>query len=528
MTKLTKNGIAPAEIEAITAMAELQAEDVFNVEQVKGISPPIDAANLDDIADFPIAVLPESIAQHITLASEMHIAPADYLAIGYLATLATFAGSLFEIKSNLTCIGEDGGQQYGNLYFILIGDSSDGKSKALKEFLRPALAVDRKMKDEYKIAAARYRKDLRQFRIDVKKNPNAGEPIPPEQIMYYTNKCTTAGLLAQVERNGNSGKPFVLYVDEMKGLFDKVSKGGGHLADLISVLIDLFQQSQITITLKGSTQDGHSVDNITDIVNSALTFVGGIQKRAIKALINELTIAQGFAPRLLYTSSKFEDRPFVMPTPEQSQKLKDYREKWANCVNELHQLCEKNVHLAQAGQKYRQTFHLDTTAVQYHAAFEAEHVAKMNAHRKANEPELREMIAKHREIVLRLTLLLHIGDHFAQAPELAALHPISINVSAATFERACRLQQYFEQQALKALDKDVNVHPRELLPIRVQQWFAALPNSFTLEYILHDKAQAASNEAANIGAESTQYEWVKRLRDLKLIDVDRTGVYNKI
>jgi len=337
--------------------------------------------------------------------------------------------------------------------------------------------------------------------------------------MYYTNKCTTAGLLAQVERNGNSGKPFVLYVDEMKGLFDKVSKGGGHLADLISVLIDLFQQSQITITLKGSTQDGHSVDNITDIVNSALTFVGGIQKRAIKALINELTIAQGFAPRLLYTSSKFEDRPFVMPTPEQSQKLKDYREKWANCVNELHQLCEKNVHLAQAGQKYRQTFHLDTTAVQYHAAFEAEHVAKMNAHRKANEPELREMIAKHREIVLRLTLLLHIGDHFAQAPELAALHPISINVSAATFERACRLQQYFEQQAL---------HPRELLPIRVQQWFAALPNSFTLEYILHDKAQAASNEAANIGAESTQYKWVKRLRDLKLIDVDRTGVYNKI
>jgi len=66
------------------------------------------------------------------------------------------------------------------------------------------------------------------------------------------------------------------------------------------------------------------------------------------------------------------------------------------------------------------------------------------------------------------------------------------------------------------------------LPIRVQQWFAALPNSFTLEYILHDKAQAASNEAANIGAESTQYKWVKRLRDLKLIDVDRTGVYNKI
>jgi hypothetical protein len=527
MTKIAKNGIAPAEIEAITALAELQAEDVFKVEQVREKSPPIDAANLEQIADFPLDVLPESIAKHITLASEMHIAPADYLAIGYLATLATFAGSLYEIKSDLTCIGEDGGQQYGNNYFVLIGDSSDGKSKALKEFLRPALAVDRKMKDDFKLAAARYRKDLRQFRIDVKKNPNAGEPIPPEQIMYYTNKCTTAGLLAQVERNGNSGKPLVLYVDEMKGLLDK-AKGGGHSVDLISVLIDLHQQSQITITLKGSTQDGHSVDNITDIVNSALTFVGGIQKRAIKALINDLTIAQGFAPRLLYTSSKFEDRPFVMPTPEQSQELKAHREKWANCINELHQLCEKNVHLAQAGQKYRQTFHLDATAVQYHAAFEAEHVAKMNAHRKANEPELREMIAKHREIVLRLTLLLHIGDHVSQAPELAALHPISIHVSAATFERACRLQQYFEQQALKALDKDVNVHPRELLPIRVQQWFAALPNSFTLEYILHDKAQAASNEAANIGAESTQYKWVKRLRDLKLIDVDRTGVYNKI
>lgn len=526
MAKLTKNGTAAAEIEAKIALAELQAEDIFKVEQVKEKSPPIDAADLENIADFPIAVLPESIAQHITLASEMHIAPADYLAVGYLATLATFAGSLFEIKSDLTCIGDDGGQQYGNNYFVLIGDSSDGKSKALKEFLRPALAIDRKMKDDFKIAAAQYRKDLRQFRIDVKKNPNAGEPIPPEQIMYYTNKCTTAGLLAQVEKNGNSGKPLVLYVDEMKGLLDK-AKGGGHSVDLISVLIDLHQQSPITITLKGNTQDGQSVDNITDIVSSALTFVGGIQKRAIKALINELTIAQGFAPRLLYTSSKFDDRPFVMPTAEQVQKLKAHREQWANCINELHQLCEKNVHLAKARQTYRKTFYLDATAVEYHAAFEADHVAKMNAHRKLNEPELREMIAKHRELILRLTLLLHVGDHFAKAPELDALNPMKIKIPAATFERACRLQQYFEQQALKALDKDVNVHPRELLPLNVQQWYDDLPNTFKRNDLLTEAAKAM-HAKHHINAVRTMDKYLGLLKRAQALAADRTGVYTKI
>ena len=233
MTKLTKNGIDAAEIKATIAIAQVMAEEQFKLEQVREKSPPIDAANLEEIADFPIDVLPESIADYIKLASKMHIAPADFLSVSYLATLATFTGGLYEIKSDLTSIGDDGGQQYGNLYFILIGDSSDGKSKALKEFMRPAHAIDRKMKDEYNIAASQYRKDLRQYKADVKKNPNAGEPIAPDLVMYYINKCTTAGLLAQVERNSNSGKPLCLHVDELKGLFDKISKGGGHLVDLI-------------------------------------------------------------------------------------------------------------------------------------------------------------------------------------------------------------------------------------------------------------------------------------------------------
>ena len=111
------------------ALAEVMAEEQHQLEQVREKIPPIDAANLEDIADFPIDVLPESIADYIKIASEMHIAPADFLAVSYLATLATFTGGLYEIKSKLTSIGNDGGQQYGNLYFILIGDSSDGKTR---------------------------------------------------------------------------------------------------------------------------------------------------------------------------------------------------------------------------------------------------------------------------------------------------------------------------------------------------------------------------------------------------------------
>lgn len=527
MTKLTKNGIDAAEIEAKIALAEVMAEEQHQLEQVREKIPPIDAANLDDIADFPIDVLPESIADYIKIASEMHIAPADFLAVSYLATLATFTGGLYEIKSKLTSIGNDGGQQYGNLYFILIGDSSDGKSKALKEFMRPAHAIDRKLKDEYNIAASQYRKDLRQYKADVKKNPNAGEPIAPDLVMYYINKCTTAGLLAQVERNSKSGKPLCLHVDELKGLFDKISKGGGHLVDLISVLIDLFQQSSITEMRKGSTHDGHSIDNITDIVHSALTFVGGIQKRSIKTLINELTIAIGYAPRLLYTSSKYEDRPYIKTNPEQTKKLEDYRAKWAASINELHQEYESIVHKAQTGQKYRKIFHLDAAAIDQHAAFEIQHVAKMNAYRKANEPELREMIAKHREIILRLTLILHVGDHYAKAPELQSMYPISYNIPAATFERACRLQQYFEQQALKALDKDVNVHPRELLPLNVQQWYETLPSTFKRSDLLSEAAKE-KHAKYHINTTRTMDYYLAKLKQVQALTADRTGTYTKI
>jgi hypothetical protein len=527
MTNLQKKRYSATEQEAAAALAEMAAQELYEVEQVREKSPPIDAANLEQIADFPIDVLPESIAEHITLASEMHIAPADFLAIGYLATLATFTGGLYEIKSDLTSIGDDGGQQYGNLYFILIGDSSDGKTKALTEFMQPAKAIDRNMKEKYKTAASQYRKDLRQYRADVKKNPNAGEPIAPDLVMYYINKCTTAGLLAQVERNSKSGKPLCLHVDELKGLFDKINKGGGHLTDLVSVLIDLFQQSPITEIRKGSSQDGQSIDNITDIVHSALTFVGGIQKRSIKTLINELTIAQGFAPRLAYTSSKCDDRPYKMPEAEQIKRLKEYRAKWAASINELHHQYEKNVHLAQAGQKCRKTFYLDDTSIDFHVAFEIQHVEKMNAYRKANEPELREMIAKHREIILRFALVLHVGDHYAKAPELAALHPIKAKIPAATFERACRLQQYFEQQTLKALDKDVNVHPRELLPLNVQQWYEALPSTFKRNDLLTETAKE-KHAKYHINTTRTMDYYLAKLKQAQALAADRTGMYTKI
>ena len=292
-------------------------------------------------------------------------------------------------------------------------------------------------------------------------------------------------------------------------------------------MIDLFQQSPITEIRKGSTHDGHSIDNITDIAHSALTFVGGIQKRSIKTLINELTIAIGYAPRLLYTSSKYEDRPYKKTKFEQTKKIEDYRAKWAASINELHQLNEQNVHKAQTGQKYRKTFYLDAAAVDQHAIFEVQHVAKMNAYRKANQPELREMIAKHREIILRLTLILHVGDYYSKAPELQSMHPISYNIPAATFERACRLQQYFEQQTLKALDKDVNVHPKERLPLNVQQWYEALPNTFKRNDLLSEKGKEM-HAKYHINTTRTMDYYLSKLKQVQALTADRTGTYTKI
>jgi len=78
------------------------------------------------------------------------------------------------------------------------------------------------------------------------------------------------------------------------------------------------------------------------------------------------------------------------------------------------------------------------------------------------------------------------------------------------------------------IEKDANAHPIEALPLRVQQWYTTLPNSFTIDFVLNDKVQAASNEAANITRQATIYKWIKRLRDLRLIEADRTGMYTKI
>jgi hypothetical protein len=65
------------------------------------------------------------------------------------------------------------------------------------------------------------------------------------------------------------------------------------------------------------------------------------------------------------------------------------------------------------------------------------------------------------------------------------------------------------------------------LPLRVAQWYEALPNIFNMDYLLNNKIQTDNNKKANVIKQSTIYKWVKKLRHLKLIELDTTGMLKK-
>jgi hypothetical protein len=468
---------------------------------------------------FPLEQLPPKIASHIKLCDTLHISHTAYLAVGYLATLSTFAGALYELESGITKhIGN--GETGGTLYFAVVGKSSDGKSLGIKEFMRPAEALDLELTHKYQTEAAEYKKQRRAWAAEVKKDTSKEEPTPPAQAMYYIKDATQAATIEQLKANAAAGIGTCMFVPELTELTGAANRSSGHDANYPQFLINTYDRAPLKISRKGNFSDGEFSGTLTFIPKPALTLVGGIQRTALHSLINPKYIGIGFAPRFLFVAPVAPARPYKPANEDQAAELNDYQTAWAQQIAELHRIATANP------ERKALRIKLTSAAEAVHQQFEVEITNELNELDRQKDHTAFAMLAKHREIFLRLALLIHIGEHLAEHGTDSGFFQVPTTLTAETLQRAINLQKYFKNQLNHLLDREIEALPIEKVKANVRQYFEVLPSSFKRKDLLTESGKAA---AAKCGANANRTidKYLKILVGAGALKTNNNGEYHK-
>ena len=468
---------------------------------------------------FPLNELPKTIAQHIEVCDQLHISHAAYLAVGYLATLSTFAGALYELESGITKhVGS--GSTGGTLFFAVVGKSSDGKSLGLKEFMRPAEALDLELTHKYQVEAAEYKKQRRAWAAEVKKDTSKEEPTPPARAMYYIKNATQAATIEQLQANSAAGIGTCMFYAELTELTGAAAKSGGHDANYPQFLINVYDRAPLKVSRKGNFADGEYIGTLTFIPRPALTLVGGIQRTALHSLINPKYIGIGFAPRFLFVAPVAPARPYKQATAEQAAKLYEYQKAWADQLAELHQIATANP------ERQPKRITLTPAAELLHSTFEVDITNELNELDQQKDHTAFAMLAKHREVFLRLALLLHIGEHLAEHGTDGGFFKVPETLTAETLQRAINLHKYFKNQLNHLLDREIEALPIDKVKANVRQFYDILPSSFKRNDIMTDSGRTAAAKCG-AGAVRTIDKYLKVLVTAGALKTNSNGEYHK-
>jgi hypothetical protein len=158
---------------------------------------------------FPLDVLPTSLAEFCREGAAAVQCPVDYFGAASVA----FAGAAIGLSVNLTVKAHY--TEAPNLYLAIVGPPGKKKSPVLKILARPLYAIDREMREAYRVQMGEYEEERREFEV-AKKKGDAGEaPDHPIQVQL-TLDDTTREAVAQVHSENPRG--LVLIKDELTSL----------------------------------------------------------------------------------------------------------------------------------------------------------------------------------------------------------------------------------------------------------------------------------------------------------------------
>jgi len=413
--------------------------------------------------EFP-AVFPSSIETLLTTHESLGTSHRSYLAAGVIATLSTVIGGKFRIKSPVTANISSGGT-IGTQYVCLVGLSSDGKSKGIDTFRIALDEIDERLSEE-NTTRIRHYNEIRQSKKDDERQKRQAETAerypcpdgydyttPPRLAKYYIDDFNLPAIKSILIENSRRNMALCIWKDEMQTLFD-MSRRSSAEAGMLPVMNTLWDGRNWLTNRKDRNENGEFVSGMENVRNPRVCFVGGIQKGILKKFMSAENMAVGFVSRFLIVAP--DDVRSVnkrILTEIEIQQLKNRETNWKRYIEAIHAAEPK-------------IYNLSMSAAIQHQEFEQYMSDEINAYRDKGQHVRQTLIAKHKEIMPRLALLLHVAHLFDKGKEAAQDSSSVFNqdeVNELTIADAVELSKWFMAEALKIVDELEN--EQEILPI---------------------------------------------------------------
>jgi len=403
--------------------------------------------------EFP-PVFPQSIETLLTTHEHLGTSHRSYLAAGVIATLATVIGGKFRIKSPVTAnVSSEG--TIGTQYVCLVGLSSDGKSTGIDAFRVALDKIDERLSDE-NTTRIRHYNEIRQAKKDDERQKRQTETAekypcqdgydyttPPKLAKYYIDDFNLPAIKSILIENSRRNMAVCIWKDEMQTFFD-MSRRSSAEAGMLTVLNTLWDGRNWYTNRKDRNENGEFVSGMENVRNPRVCFVGGIQRGILKKFMSAENVAVGFVSRFLIVApNDVKSHPKRIMSEIEIKNHENRVANWQKYIEAIHAAAPK-------------VYNLSMPAALVHQAFEEYMSDEINKYRNKGQHVRQTLIAKHKEIMLRLALLLHVAHIFEDGKEAAqdgnsVFNPDEIN--EITVQNAVALSKWFMAESLKIVDE---------------------------------------------------------------------------
>jgi len=431
---------------------------------------------------FPEDVIPKRLAKFISIFEEHSPTHHDYLAAGLLMAISTVAAGKFGCRNRVSVALNTGTKSTPcNLFLLIVGRTSKGKSVGLNMFMNPLEKIDSEMAKEYQSAIVEWERHQAAVKGQ-KKGEGEEEQQPMERPMesrYFTDDFTLSALKSRLLGNSFHNQCLTAFKEEFDQFIDQTKRGAAEHGTLAQ-LLTLWNGKRWATMRKDSSENGKFNSGTIDIENPIFGFVGGLQPELLERFANAKYQDSGFVGRFnVFFPKDAKKKAGKIATKEEEEAVNDVAEQWEAMIRSVH-------NYSPGGHQRKTIIHFDEKANKEYEKYCKHFAERMNILEAQGELKLCKAWGKYDEHVVRYSLIIYIADLMnglliggkdsdgkLEIPEFIPSGKITVE----QFKRAAKLCDYFKQQISDVISME-GESKLEGYPPNIRDWYNSLPNEF--------------------------------------------------
>ena len=393
--------------------------------------------------EFPINVFPDKIQAVINANHKAFQLPKDYDGMGILVASAGAIG-------NSHCLEYKTGYRVPPIiYGAIVGNSSIGKTPALKRSLKPIIDLEKRFQKEWESKTEEWRKKVIAYK-STQKNSNFDDPgeKPIRKDLMIADATTEAINRAQ----SNNPRGLILFQDELLAWILNLNqyRAGSDLEYWLS------NWSNSTAKVNRASKDTIFIEK------PSVSVIGGIQPGVLDVLANGRKKDNGFLPRILFAYPDKSDKPKESDY-EVSTEIMDM---YAEIIYDLYKI---GPDFYEDNEQSPIVIRMTDEAKDTFRSWADKNTEQIN---KVDIDSLKSLYGKMENYCLRFSLILHLMEKVCAETK-------SEDVEAETIRKAISLTEYFSKMGEKILRIVNKENPLERYSEQRQKIYEQLPDDFT-------------------------------------------------